>query len=373
MIVRLLRSIHASVHFLLPCFPRGAFGSRDMAIEHYILKHVPMPDFEECKKVSKRKLPFIPIWFMWLQGEQSYENVEILCIDDCSTDGTAAILEEYAGRDSRVRVIRQDSNQGLSVSRNRAIDEARGEYIIMLDGDDLFHPRMVEWAMDKAYKTGADIVMWDFCKFYSEDELPRLLPVPSRLLMMLKNDKKGLLRWPAFMWTKMFRTQWLRQTAIRFTPGLTKQDIPVWWQAVTATDKIAVLPQRLSYYRQNPNNTSNRHDRSVFSLAHVMDITGAALKEKGVYDTFRTEYLRSRLNLLEGMHDFISHEYKHEAMDMIRERFDDDARAYILDPNCECDRRTVWFFKGFLMHYRRYRFGYDGLMMMRSIYRKFRR
>ena len=66
---------------------------------------------------------------------QSFKDFELLCIDDASTDGTWEILQEYARRDSRIRLLRQDRNQGLSVSRNRAIQEAKGEYLLMLDGE----------------------------------------------------------------------------------------------------------------------------------------------------------------------------------------------------------------------------------------------
>ena len=90
---------------------------------------------------------------------QTFKDFELLCIDDASTDGTWQILQEYARHDSRIRLLRHDHNQGLSVSRNRAIQEARGEYLLMLDGDDLFALDMVEKAYSKAKETDADMVM----------------------------------------------------------------------------------------------------------------------------------------------------------------------------------------------------------------------
>ena len=83
---------------------------------------------------------------------QTYQNLEILCIDDCSKDNTYDILQEYAQKCSRIRVVKQPKNQGLSVSRNRAIEMAQGEYILMLDGDDLFALDMVEKAIVPSIK-----------------------------------------------------------------------------------------------------------------------------------------------------------------------------------------------------------------------------
>ena len=74
---------------------------------------------------------------------QTYENIEILLIDDGSKDRSLAICQEYAERDSRIRVIHQE-NQGVSAARNRGLDEARGDYIMFVDGDDIVAPNIVE-------------------------------------------------------------------------------------------------------------------------------------------------------------------------------------------------------------------------------------
>lgn len=301
---------------------------------------------------------------------QTYKNIEILCIDDCSKDKTYAILEEYASKDSRIKLFKHESNQGLSVSRNRALRLAMGEYILMLDGDDLFDLLMVEKAYNKVVETKANVVMWDYCAFYYDDTIPKLRKRPSELIGFDITDKVSLLKRPSFMWVKMFRTQWLREIGVYFTPGLTKQDIPIWWKVVTSADNVAIIPERLSYYRQNPQNTSSRKDKSVFSLAYVMDLTGKYLKDSNLYDTYKNEYLRSRLNLLQGMYDFIKPEFKAEAMDMIRERLDADTKAYIYSVRCECSSRTIMFYKGYFYGSILNRFKYNTLLICRSIYRK---
>ena len=301
---------------------------------------------------------------------QTFKDFELLCIDDASTDETWEILEEYAAKDNRIRFIRQEKNQGLAVSRNLAIAEAKGEYLLMLDGDDLFAPTMLEKAYNKAKETNADLVMWDYCTFYHEEELEQLCQHPSTLIGFDSKDKFALLRRPAFTWVKLMRTDKLRELGVHFPEGLTKQDIPVWWHLVSALDKITILPERLSFYRQNPYNTTSRKDRSVFSLAYVMDITKTQLLEDGLYETYKYEFLRSRLNLLQGMYDYIKPEYKAEAMSLIRERLDDDAKTYIYSKDCECGSRTKMFFKGYCFGNIIEKIKYDTLMVVRSIYRR---
>ena len=139
----------------------------------------------------------------------------------------------------------------------------------MLDGDDLFALDMVEKAYKTVVETDADLVMWDYCAFYKDEDLPRLLRKSSDLIGFDTTNKIALLKRPAFIWVKLIRMQVLRDLSVHFPEGYTKQDIPVWWHLVTTLNKIAVLPERLSYYRQNPFNTSSRKDKSVYSLAYV--------------------------------------------------------------------------------------------------------
>ena len=75
---------------------------------------------------------------------QTMQDIEIICVDDCSTDGTAEILNEYAAKDSRVHVIRHENNQGPFVARHTGIVAATGQYVLFLDGDDSYVPHACE-------------------------------------------------------------------------------------------------------------------------------------------------------------------------------------------------------------------------------------
>lgn len=299
---------------------------------------------------------------------QTYRNIEILCIDDCSTDGTFERICQHASADSRYRIIRQNTNQGLSVSRNRAIEEANGEYIIMLDGDDLFSHEMVEKALSAAMKSSADMVLWDYITFENETEIIKKAGQPSSLSHISYTDKIELLKRPAFMWVRMLKLSTLRKLNIYFTPGLTKQDIPIHWQLIITLDSIEILPERLSYYRQQQGATSCRKGRSVFSLAYVMDITEKFLKHSNNYDRFKTEFLRSRLSLLHGMYDFIKPELKDEALAMVKERYDSEAKSYIKSLDCRLSQRVRYFY-GALEGHAIDCLKYKSILLARKVYR----
>ena len=302
---------------------------------------------------------------------QTFSEFEIICIDDASSDDTWTILSRYSQLDQRIRLIRQASNKGLSVSRNIAIAEAKGEYILMLDGDDLFAPDMLEKAYIKAIETNADMTIWDYVVFEDVNTIAQLKKTPSVLNNIDVAEKLSILRQPAFMWTKLFRTQWLRDLRISFTPGLTKQDIPIFWKVVTNTDKIALLPERLSYYRIQPNQTTNRKDKSVYALAYVMDITKQQLVEDGVYELYKDEFLRSRLSLLQGMHDHIKEELKSDALKLIADRLGKDELTYIMNPHNQLSARVNNFY-GMLRGELLATLKYKVFNLIRCIYRKLR-
>lgn len=280
---------------------------------------------------------------------QSYRHLEVIIIDDASTDNTLDVLKEFADMDSRIRIIQQESNQGLSVSRNRAISEAKGKYIIMLDGDDMFDLTMVEKGVAKAESSDADMVIWDYIIFKDPTEIPSKVTEKSGIkdISDLKDNKlrHALVKRPGFMWTRMIKVSSLRTLGVNFPIGLTKQDIPVHWQLCTRLKRIEILPERLAYYRLQPNATSCRKGKSLFALATVMDLTGEYLKSEELYEEYFNEYWIQRLSLLHGMYDFIIPELKGTAMELIIERINgSDANRFLESSKNLLTTRTKSFY-----------------------------
>lgn len=98
---------------------------------------------------------------------QTYPDWELIIIDDCSTDATAAIAGELAREDSRIHVLRNPENLGVALTRNRGLDLCRGSYAALLDSDDVWHPEKLEKQMALARETGADVI---YCSYAIVDE-----------------------------------------------------------------------------------------------------------------------------------------------------------------------------------------------------------
>ena len=122
---------------------------------------------------------------------QTFENFELICIDDGSSDGTPSILKEFENKNSKIKVIAKEINEGLAVARNESLKLAKGKYITFLDGDDMYDTTLFEKAIELIEKESSDIVYWDYLPFYDVKEIPKLQKQTSDLLGLNPNDKKG--------------------------------------------------------------------------------------------------------------------------------------------------------------------------------------
>ena len=156
---------------------------------------------------------------------QTFTDWEAICIDDGSTDGSGAILDEYAVRDARFRVIHQ-KNAGVSVARNAALDVAKGEWICFVDADDWIS---ATWYSHFAELTDqypqVDVAMCNSTKVDSRGERTRHHPELSGIVTCTEDvlarvwDDK-LLSVVALVWDKVFRRSVIVQNRIRFVEGI---------------------------------------------------------------------------------------------------------------------------------------------------------
>lgn len=125
--------------------------------------------------------------------DQSHVDLELLVIDDCSTDASLAIAERIAAQDSRVLALRLDANAGVAAARNAGLQAASGDWIAFLDSDDRWHPQKLRAQLEHLQRTGARVA---YCSYQRVDEAGRVLSTvipPARVdhAAMLKSNRIG--------------------------------------------------------------------------------------------------------------------------------------------------------------------------------------
>jgi glycosyltransferase involved in cell wall biosynthesis len=188
--------------------------------------------------------------------EQTLSNIEIILVDDGSTDRSGVICEQYAQRDSRISVFHQP-NSGVAAARQRGVDMAQGIYSIHVDPDDWIELTMLEELYSKATEESADMVICNFVAVYpkksvnSVQKLGEELSPKACLNKLLQNKMNGSLC------TKLIRTELYRKFDIRFVEGLNYcEDYLVCAKLFLHDIKIAYHSGSLYYYDQIVNDNS---------------------------------------------------------------------------------------------------------------------
>lgn len=194
--------------------------------------------------------------------KQTFQEWEVICVNDGSPDNSVDILKKYSQLDSRIRFISQ-KNQGLSMARNNGLLLAAGEYIYFLDSDDEIHPQALEIAFSFAQRYEAELVCWGYGgdnsdSFYNEkiniSELEfRLTEKPLFL-----TTHKGDLTISFNVWTKLYKRELLE--GISFIPNIHFEDYPHTFAIMAKKPRTAIINKKLHYYRINPDSISNKSE-----------------------------------------------------------------------------------------------------------------
>lgn len=204
---------------------------------------------------------------------QTYQNVEIICVDDGSTDASSEILTEYALKNSRVRVIHQ-KNSGLSAARNVGFSFTTGEYVMYVDSDDWIDVRTCEKAVFKAEERAADLVMWPYIREFPNRSAPKVIfseektfhaaecrELQRRMVGLLGTELAHPENADALctVWGKLYLREVIAQNDIHFTDLQrigTYEDGLFNLHYLAHVKNATYIPDYLSHYRKNSGMTS---------------------------------------------------------------------------------------------------------------------
>lgn len=203
---------------------------------------------------------------------QTLADIEIICVDNGSTDDSRTIIEHFARGDSRVKFI-EERRPGVSCARNAGLLAARGEFIAFLDSDDWVNPELAEKAVSSACRENADLVIysldecyhspkvsfpWPPCPLeecYSHAFSVRSLAIPAPFLVTPN------------VWRILFRADFVRALGISFDEGLrSSEDLVFVYQALFSADRIVLLRDVLYHYRKDNPLSLTRGDRGAAGI-----------------------------------------------------------------------------------------------------------
>jgi glycosyltransferase involved in cell wall biosynthesis len=245
--------------------------------------------------------------------EQSYRDFDLTFVNDCSTDGSEAILrnviEKYRRLGVATQLIKHEVNQGISGARETGLNAVTGEYVLYIDADDYLAPDMLEMLADRAEKTGADIVYCDYNAvkngqaLYVDQSLPE--SAPRRVAALMLRQK---IVWAP--WNKMFRRSIAVQHDVHWPPGINiGEDLVVMTKLLCYANKVEHVAKALYYYnRDNVNSylsiwnakSCYQNTKAVEALDHFLT---HELRDAGLDQALVQAKLMARFQMLYAFED----------------------------------------------------------------------
>lgn len=208
---------------------------------------------------------------------QTFNNWEMILVDDCSADQSSGIAQSFADRDSRIRLIRLNKNLGAAVARNVAMEAAQGRYIAFLDSDDLWLPSKLETQLSFMQKKGIDFSFSAYEKIDEQGKPLGFMGVPAKINynQLLKCCVIGCL-------TAMYDTEKLGKV---YMPLVRKrQDFGLWLRLLKKTEFAYGIQEGLGQYRvRNDSISSNKVSAAIFNWRVYREVEKLSLLKSSYY------------------------------------------------------------------------------------------
>ncbi|MCD7733656.1 MAG: glycosyltransferase [Clostridiales bacterium] len=229
---------------------------------------------------------------------QAFTDLEVICVDDGSTDGSRDILQDYAARDSRVQVLEQ-AHLTTGAARNRGLSAAQGDYVFFMDSDDFAAPGLLEHTYQAAMDSQADIVLFDGKRYSNtshrmqeNSHFLRYDLLPGSTVFSREEIPNDILRIsnPA-PWSKLFSGAYLRSVGLRFQVLPNTSDFSFVLAAMALANRICVVKEELVYTRINTKTgiQDRRYEAPLCFLEAVSDLYDL-LNSRGIYEEIKQSF-----------------------------------------------------------------------------------
>lgn len=261
---------------------------------------------------------------------QSLEDIEIICIDDKSEDNSPKILEKYASKDKRIKVLYNKENTGQAIARNIAMKSVKGEYIAFMDSDDKVDLDGYEKVLNFCEKNNLDMVLFDVVRF---DKKGIIGGSELHEKSIQKESKKtSILEDMEFVYdtspcNKLIKTSLIRDNNIEFIDRL-YEDLLFSMELFCSTDSVGVLPNVKYYWRrrrdsQNKSTTQNRTNKKniadrIFIINKIEDLFKSNEKYNCLLDSYHFKLLEIDYRLFIDQIDIGDSDYREFIIETIK-------------------------------------------------------
>lgn len=219
---------------------------------------------------------------------QTLKNIEIIIINDGSIDNSKNIINSYKNKyPNLIKVLTQD-NQGISIARNKGLEQAKGKYISFVDSDDYIAKDTLKKAYEYIEKKQSDIVVWNYYEVNELGEIIRENLLPNFKDTNLQNDPTLLFAINPAPWNKLYKKSLFDN--VSFPNDRTKyEDLMTISKVLIDANKISKLDKSYNYYLIRNNGETGSIDKRVFDILKVLEHVNNYMKNKLIFDKYYDE------------------------------------------------------------------------------------
>ncbi|MBQ6099341.1 MAG: glycosyltransferase family 2 protein [Methanobrevibacter sp.] len=278
--------------------------------------------------------------------KQTYRDFEVICIDDASNDSSLEILEYFHEKDSRIKILKNDSNRGQGFSRNRGLDVAQGKYVFFLDSDDWLSVNTFEILIKTSEKYNLDLLLFKNIVYYEEShefgmeeyyDMKFMEKFEREVFNQWDLDKTKLFDVPIGPCNKLYLKSFLDDYNIRFTDkNYIQEDNPFSCKAWINADRISFINKYFYNRRRRPDSIMTLNNERLFDGIPISYmILDVFLENKEIYEYYKCEVLTYIFKALLIKYNKIEDQYKDEFYNAIQGVYSDFIEKYDLYDDIE--------------------------------------
>lgn len=285
---------------------------------------------------------------------QTLTDIEIICVNDGSKDRSLDILNKYAQKDSRITVIDQE-NGGHAVATNRGMDLACGDYLFLMDSDDILDLKALELTYNLAEEKSVDFVIFQAINYYMDKDeyleeenysMNALADYVGESVFSYRDIRDYVFDITVTPWSKLYKREFIEENKIRFPEGLVFDDNVFFYDVLFAAEKITFLKKHLFKRRWYPTSSTRAGDLRFLNYIDICNLIWDVFYRYGEFDYYKDELFKKKISTVYYWYKNIQDEFKEDFFLKMKEDYEkinaaDDFIGYFID-NLDSRQKNIF-------------------------------